>query len=316
MPTDRTTSDKPAFSRKSSPQKEGTLLFIDTNIWLSFYRMETEAGLSLLRRVESISDQIIVCPQVEMEFKKNRQTVIKETIGKLQVTSISRPGIFSESKAAKAVKRNIDRVKALLGQMNTRLERILEDPAANDPVFKIFQRVYHKEDAISLDREDPVRRHIRSKALKRFLQGYPPRKNSDNSIGDAMNWEWIIHCAQKKKSDVVLVSADGDYGMTYKNKTYLNDHLKQEFNERVSSKRQLFLYTKLSEALKQFQIDATKPEKDEENRILASVRDNKVEELNSPPNDGLKKIMAYIQATRKIPAGILDPEEEMDEGCY
>ncbi len=280
--------------------------------------METEAGLSLLRRVESISGQIIVCPQVEMEFKKNRQTVIKETIGKLQVTSISRPGIFSESKAAKGLKRNIDRVKALLGQMNTRLERILENPAANDPVFKIFQRVYHKEDAISLDREDPVRRHIRSKALKRFLQGYPPRKSSDNSIGDAMNWEWIIHCAQKKRSNVVLVSADGDYGMSYKNKTYLNDHLKQEFSERVSSKRRLYLYTKLSEALKQFQIDATKPEKDEENRILASVRSRKVEELSSPPNDGLKKIMAYIQGTRKIPTGILDSEEDDDmvEGCY
>ena len=47
------------------------LLFVDTNIWLDFYRARSEAGLSLLRHLDSIRNQIIMTYVVEMEFKKN-----------------------------------------------------------------------------------------------------------------------------------------------------------------------------------------------------------------------------------------------------
>ena len=54
-----------------------TLLFIDTNIWLDFYRSNNQAGLSLLRRGKELSKFIIVTDQIEMEFLKNRQEVIR-----------------------------------------------------------------------------------------------------------------------------------------------------------------------------------------------------------------------------------------------
>lgn len=252
-----------------SGSKDTPLIFIDTNIWLDFYRSETEAGIRLLEHVDSISDRIIVCPQVEMEFKKNRQATILQSIKDLKgFKSVSRPGIFSDAKAAKALHKSLKRADQLIKGMNVRLAKILEDPSGYDPVYKIFQRVFHKDDPLRLTRDSPVRRTIRGKALKRFLLGYPPRKNSDTSIGDAMNWEWIIHCAEKSKVDVVLVSRDSDYGIKDGNKVYLNDHLKQEFSERVSSRRRLTLCTRLSEGLKAFQVKITPEEKEEEERLI------------------------------------------------
>ena len=191
--------------------------------------------------MESISERIIVCPQVEMGFKKNRQATILHSIRDLKAfKSVSRPGVFSDAKPARALKNHLKMAGQLIKKMNIRLEKILESPATNDPVYKILQRIFHKNDSLRLTRDTPMRRIIRHKALRRFLLGYPPRKNSDTSIGDAMNWEWVIHCAQKAKSSVIIVSRDSDYGVLDGGKVYLNDHLRQEFSERVSSQKKLF----------------------------------------------------------------------------
>lgn len=256
-----------------SASKPTGLIFIDTNIWLDFYRSRTEAGITLLKHVETIADRVIVSPQVEMEFKKNRQATILEAINNLETfKSVPQPGIFSDAKAAKALKKNQQRGNDLVRGMKVRLGKILEQPSAYDPVYKIFQRIFHKDDSLHLTRENPIRRTIRNKALKRFLLGYPPRKKNDTSMGDAMNWEWLIYCAEHAKSDVVIVSRDSDYGVSHGDKVYLNDHLKQEFSERVSFRRKIFLCTKLSEGLKKFRVPVTKQERAEENSLIETSR--------------------------------------------
>ena len=44
------------------------LLFIDTNVWLDFYRARNETGLQLLSHVEAVADRIVVNFQLEAEF--------------------------------------------------------------------------------------------------------------------------------------------------------------------------------------------------------------------------------------------------------
>jgi predicted nucleic acid-binding protein len=55
------------------------LLFIDTNIWLDFYRARNDTGLKLLKQVEALTDNLIVTYQLESEFKRNRQAVLMES---------------------------------------------------------------------------------------------------------------------------------------------------------------------------------------------------------------------------------------------
>lgn len=56
--------------------------------------------------------------------------------------------------------------------------------------------------------------------------------------------------------------------MVFENTSYVNDHLKQEFSERVSQKRKVILCSKLSEALKHFAVQVTKKEEEAELELV------------------------------------------------
>lgn len=250
------------------------LLFIDTNIWLDFYRVKNEVGLNLLKHVEAVADRIIVTFQVESEFKKNRQGAIAESLRELKVIpSISRPGIFSDAKAVEVINKRLKDSNKRLSGLRARLIRALDNPPLHDPVYKACQRIFHKQDNLVLTRENKLRYMVRRKAFKRFLHGCPPRKSNDTSIGDAFNWEWMIHCANKNNAELVIVSRDQDYGLEIEKTVYINDHLKQEFSERVSKKRKLLLYNRLSEGLKHFEIPVTAEEEAVETEIIAGNHD-------------------------------------------
>jgi hypothetical protein len=118
-----------------------------------------------------------------------------------------------------------------------------------------------------------MRFKIRNLAKKRFVLGYPPRKNNDTSIGDSVNWEWIVQCAMDSGKHIVIVTRDKDYGPIYKGNSFLNDWLRQEFSERVSRTRKIILTDKLSMALRMVHAAVTKEMEEEEDRIIAEVID-------------------------------------------
>jgi hypothetical protein len=250
------------------------LLFIDTNIWLDFYRARNESGLKLLKHAEGLSDRLVVTYQLESEFKKNRQTAIYEGMQELKAPQqVPRLGIFSDAKTAARMQRHLKATAKRIDSLKRRLRRVLEKPADHDPVYQACQRIFHKEDDLNLTRDNPGRRAIRNKALRRFLHGCPPRKKNDTSIGDAINWEWMIHCAVQKRAGIVIVTRDADYGVTIDNKSYVNDHLKQEFSDRVSRKRKLLLYNRLSDALRLFKVEVSAQEEESENQLVIDVAD-------------------------------------------
>jgi hypothetical protein len=152
--------------------------------------------------------------------------------------------------------------------LQAKLVRAVENPSAHDPVYQACQRIFHKEDDLVLTRGQKIRSTIRRKALTRFFHGCPPRKRTDTSFGDSFNWEWIIFCAGLRNAEVIIVSRDNDYGITIGNKAYINDHLKQEFSERVSSKRKLILQNRLSEALKHFEVPVSKRVEEAEKEVV------------------------------------------------
>src|SRR3546814_18188202 len=82
----------------------------------------------------------------------------------------------------------------------------------------------------------------------------------------------MIHCAKERNAELVIVSRDSDYGATFDNKAYINDHLRQEFSERVSKKRSLLLYSRLAEALKHFSVRVTPAEEKAEAEIVSTAK--------------------------------------------
>jgi hypothetical protein len=81
------------------------LLFIDTNIFLDFYRAEGDAGMTLLNRIDSVSPFLMMTDQVEMEFPNNRQHVISAALKKVTVPNMPPfvPAYLSDSKMATGI---------------------------------------------------------------------------------------------------------------------------------------------------------------------------------------------------------------------
>jgi hypothetical protein len=254
------------------------LLFVDANIWLDFYRVRNDTGLRLLEHTEALSNRLIVTYQLENEFKRNRQVVMLDGMQELKAPQrVPSPAIFSDAAAARMIAKNVKEAEKRVKKLRERMVKALKDPAMNDPVYQSCQRLFQRTDDLTLRRDNPIRRTIRRRAFRRFLHGCPPRKKSDTSIGDAFNWEWMVHCATQRKAGLVIVSRDADYGVTIDNReSYINDALRQEFSERVSRKRTLLLYSRLSEALKFFDVAVT-PQEEASEAALISTRTEQAE---------------------------------------
>lgn len=230
------------------------LIFVDTNIFLDFYRTRrSDVSMSYIARLEDCKARLILGSQVEMEFKKNRQKVILETINTFKKPDwgkLTPPALFADAKATQMIDERKNDIERYQKVINGKIEKILETPSKYDDLFKGLQRLFKSKTDFNLGRDSEHRFKIRELAEKRFMLGYPPRKADDTSIGDAINWEWIVHCAINSKKDVVIVTRDTDYGLIYDKRSYLNDWLKIEFQQRVGRSRKLILTDKLSYALK------------------------------------------------------------------
>jgi len=252
------------------------LLFIDTNIFLDFYRIrKSDVSLKYLKKIEENMHRIVTGNQVAMEYKKNRQKVILESLTKIKNpdwNSLSPPAILATAQPVKIINDNKKEIVTQQKKLQARIERILARPQYNDEVYKVLQRLFKNNSEYNLNRENENRISVRNLAKKRFILGYPPRKKDDNSIDDAVNWEWIVDCSIRSGKDIVLVSRDSDFGASYGDNCYLNDWLKQEFSERVGKKRKIILTDKLSHAFKLVDIPVTRAMEDEEKNIIYQER--------------------------------------------
>jgi len=298
-----------------------TLIFIDTNIMLDFYRYpQGTAVLSILKHIDRNHDRIISGSQVEMEFKKNRQTVILKSISEMKKPSwetLKTPVILSEAKPIRIIERAKKEIDKQHGKLKKRIEQILRDPTKNDVVYQTLQRLFRSGSELNLTRDNETRFEIRELAKKRYDLGYPPRKAQDTSIGDPINWEWIVRCAKRKNSDVIVVSRDSDYGHSYNGEQFINDWLAQEFKERVTKKKRVTLTNKLTSAFKIASITVSKKEEEDETQLIEQIgamssAHASLPELVMNP-EIVKQVEEWKEAYRKIAEPLAKYHAQLEE---
>jgi len=279
------------------------IVFIDTNILLDAYRSRNDVGLHLIERLDEVQEHLITTYQVEMEFKKNRQSAILESLSTLKPPdqSVSAPAFLSQAKTVEMIGRNSkDTKKRILGLKN-RIEKILGSPTTHDPVYKVAQRLFSADSELNLKRTDKRKHQIRRRAWKRFILGYPPQKKKDTSTGDGVNWEWIVDCVADTNRDVIIVSRDTDFGCTISKTSFPNDLLIQELRERTKLTRKLTLTPRLSQALNALKVKVTKEEEKEESETLQSLQQiffnvTSSEEERARMNENLRSIRENFKA--------------------
>lgn len=270
-----------------------TLIFIDTNIFLDFYRQrKSDISLKYLDQVEESYESIILTSQVEMEYKKNRQSAILESLSQFKddLGNYRAPPILNKSQPAKMMRKKKEEFKSQQKLLRERITRLLSHPSYNDKLYQSLNRIFKKNWGYHQNRVDKDRFRIRKLAIKRFLLGYPPRKKDDTAIGDAINWEYIIDCAIRSGKDIVIVSRDGDFGVTYGKQSVLNDWLLKEFKKRVSTHRSIELTNSLSYALKKIESEVTEEMESAENEFILQYQSFLSEKV-----DKQKELMDRIQ---------------------
>jgi PIN domain len=207
----------------------------------------------------------------------------------------------------------LTQVDKSLKALRNNLSAAMRIPATHDAVYETATDIFSRQSEFNLTREKPERLRIRHLARKRFVLGYPPRKHQDTSIGDALNWEWIIECAKKSQRSVIIVSRDSDYGLTFEDESYLNEWLRHEFSERVGGKHQVSLTQSLSTALKQIKVRVTKAEEESEEKLIKATEPRPIDYLKAITAADLEKALQYSNDFNEMLRRLSEPEKKMRE---
>jgi len=235
-----------------------------------------------------------------MEFKKNRQKVIYEAVGKSapQESSIQVPAFLKEAANVKVINNRKKEVAKRLKRIDEQLLKTLRNPTTQDKVYQTAQRLFSYQGPLNLRRDTAQYRSVWRKALRRFFEGRPPRKKEDLSIGDSINWEWIVACAKATKRDVVVVSRDADYGLASRDGCEANTWLVEELKERCNKRRQLILVDRLSAAFRLVNVPVKPTEVASEKQIIraspASSSDSKLTTLSKLRRDQIEGTLESI----------------------
>ena len=180
-------------------------LFIDTNVFLSFFHFSSE-DLEELRKIRVLLQngavRLILPAQVESEFRRNRDGTVADALQRLreQKLTFQFPQLckgYDESDTFR------DALGAATDARSELLERIEQDVTGRtlkaDLVVRELFDVAHRvaETSEQLQR-----------ARDRAARGNPPGKKG--TLGDALNWESLLDTVDDGQ-DLYFVSGDGDW---------------------------------------------------------------------------------------------------------
>lgn len=199
-------------------------LYIDTNIFLTFYHLTNDdldelKKLAILIEDEQIS--LFLPEQTRNEFLRNRDKSINDAITTLKEQKVTSryPQIskgYEEYVLLQEAYKSFEKHK---NKIISKIESDSKDFKLNADIltYRIFQSAKRIENSTALI----------EKAKMRFDLGNPPGKGK--SYGDALNWEALMDYVYEDE-DLCLVSDDPDYASLL-DKKELNLFLKNEWDK-------------------------------------------------------------------------------------
>ncbi|MEX2030543.1 MAG: PIN domain-containing protein [Anaerolineales bacterium] len=212
-------------------------VFLDTNVFLSFYQL-TSDDLEELKKLAVLARQgkirLLIPTQVVEEFRRNREAAIAEALRRLreQRRSLHLPQLARQyPEFAELAKTQ----KLLLRTLDQLIDRIERDALAKTlEADSIIEELFAVGETIPITAKD-VRR-----ADLRVGTGSPPGKKG--SLGDALNWEALLRHVRRGQ-ELHFVSDDGDFYSPLA-ASYLHEYLRHEWKETNGS--EIHPYTRLS----------------------------------------------------------------------
>lgn len=212
-------------------------LFIDTNIFLSFYHFTSE-DLEELNKLGVLLEQkkvrLYLPEQVVDEFRRNRENRIITALKQLQEPKLKLeyPQLCKDYEEYLTLKELLEECEK---QRSILVDKIMKDVAKQTlKADETIQNLFEKATRISIDDK------LVDKARVRMQVGNPPGKG--RSLGDAINWETLLRDVPDGEN-LYFITDDKDY-RSIVDRNNFREFLSQEWTEKKKS--QIVYYERLS----------------------------------------------------------------------
>jgi predicted nucleic acid-binding protein len=212
-------------------------LFIDTNIFLSFYHFTSE-DLEELNKLGVLLEQkkvrLYLPEQVVDEFRRNRENRIITALKQLQEPKLKLeyPQLCKDYEEYLTLKELLEECEK---QRSILVDKIMKDVAKQTlKADETIQNLFEKATRISIDDK------LVDKARVRMQVGNPPGKGG--SLGDAINWETLLRDVPDGEN-LYFITDDKDY-RSIVDRNNFREFLSQEWTEKKKS--QIVYYERLS----------------------------------------------------------------------
>lgn len=254
-----------AITRAEDQTARPTNLFVDSNVFLSFYHFSSD-DLDELKKLSKhlINGEIVLFlpEQVISEVRRNRDGKILDAYRAFRDSKIDLrlPQICKQYDQYQTIKSSLTVLKKAKSELDALLLNDIKDwslkaDATIGELFKLAKK-------IPSDQYLPV-------AQKRYQLGNPPGKNE--SFGDAVNWEALV-CAVPDGEDLFFVSDDKDFRSPFTGGGF-NSFLKSEWDARKHSK--LFHFARLSEFFQHHFADIQLRWEEEKDRLITNLANSR-----------------------------------------
>lgn len=216
-------------------------LFIDTNIFLNFYKFSKDQLNKLEELVSLIKAKkvkLYLTEQILDEFNRNREKSFKFTIDHIDnfSTKFTQPIMCVGMKEMKSIHKLLVNVEKNKKKILIRLGKQFRNNKLH--IDKIMSEL------LSISNSIEVTTDIYERAVRRYNRGNPPGK--DKSYGDAINWEIILEHIPRRQP-LYFIGNDGDFISPLNNNEF-SDFLNIEWKRKKGSS--VKFYSSILEFLK------------------------------------------------------------------
>ncbi|NMY76995.1 PIN domain-containing protein, partial [Pseudomonas sp. WS 5071] len=178
-----------------------TKLFVDTNIYLDFYRCANDR-LSLFEELKKLEDNLIISEQGYKEFQRNRTSQLLNLAAEVKRTSsisIFTTAVVRDMVEHQEATRLQSEVNKLGKKLKSKIDAMLEPKPGDDPVLDAYENLT-KNCTLMKTKEELI-----AKAKIRKILGNPPISPDRHSVGDELLWEELLEFCNE---NLIIVSKD------------------------------------------------------------------------------------------------------------
>lgn len=241
-------------------------LFIDTNVYLTFYHFSSDELEELRKLLVAIKNHKIVLylpEQATSEFKRNREGKIADALKTLGEQKLAKefPQFCKDYEEYGELRAAIQKYEE--SKKKLMLNLLPDIKNKNLGADKIISDLFGEAKILETTEE------ILLQAKRRFDLGNPPGKNK--SYGDAVNWESLIASVPNREK-FYLITDDKDYISPIDNNS-LSEFLVEEWKEKKES--EIFFYKSLTSFFREHFPDIKLATQLERELAISSLVDSK-----------------------------------------